>query len=51
MDFVKGKLALKLFDRSENLSKRYWGRHLWSGGYYFSAIGLNEEQIRKYVKW
>ena len=51
MDFLKGKLALKLFDRYEKLSKRYWDRHLWSRGYCVSTIGLNEEQIRKYVKW
>ena len=51
MGFLKGKLALKLFDCYEKLSKRYWGRHLWSRGYCVSTIGLNEEQIRKYVKW
>jgi len=51
MDFLKGKLALKLFEPYEKLSKRYWGRHLWSRGYCVSTIGLNEEQIRKYVKW
>jgi len=48
---LKGKLSLKLFERYEKLSKRYWGRHLWSRGYCVSTIGLNEEQIRKYVKW
>ena len=51
MGFLKGKLSLKLFERYEKLSKRYWGRHLWSRGYCVSTIGLNEEQIRKYVKW
>ena len=51
MDFLKGKLALKLFERYEKLSKRYWDRHLLSRGYCVSTIGLNEEQIRKYVKW
>ena len=51
MGYLKGKLSLKLFDRYEKLGKRYWGRHLWSRGYCVSTIGLNEEQIRKYVKW
>ena len=51
MGFLKGKLALKLFESYEKLSKRYWGRHLWSRGYCVSTIGLNEDQIRKYVKW
>lgn len=49
--YLKGKLALKIFERYERLGKRYWGRHLWSRGYCVSTIGLNEEEIRKYVKW
>ena len=49
--FLKGKLALKLFDRFPNLRKRYWGQHVWSRGYCVSTIGLDEDRIRKYVKW
>ena len=49
--FLKGKLALKLFDRFPKLRKRYWGQHVWSRGYCVSTIGLDEERIRKYVKW
>ena len=51
MGFLKGKLALKLFDRYPKLRKRYWGQHVWSRGYCVSTVGLNEERIRKYVKW
>ena len=51
MGFLKGKLALRLFGRYERLGKRYWGRHLWSRGYCVSTVGLDEEQIRAYVKW
>lgn len=51
MGFLKGKLALKLFRNYEKLNKRYWGRHFWSRGYCVSTVGLNEDQIRKYVKW
>ena len=51
MGFIKGKMALNLFHRFERLGKRYYGRHLWSRGYCVSTIGLNEEQIRKYVRW
>ena len=51
MGFLKGKLALKLFQEQKDLSKQYWGKHLWSRGYCVSTIGLNEEQIRKYVRW
>jgi putative transposase len=51
MGFLKGKLALRLFQRYEHLGKRYWGQHLWSRGYCVSTIGLDEDKIRKYVKW
>jgi putative transposase len=51
MGYVKGKLAIRLFDRYEKLGRRYWGRHLWSRGYCVSTVGLDEEQIRKYVVW
>ena len=51
MGFLKGKLALRLFQRYEQLGKRYWGQHLWSRGYCVSTVGLDEDKIRKYVKW
>jgi putative transposase len=51
MGYLKGKLAMRLFQRYEKLGRRYWGRHLWSRGYCVSTVGLDEEQIRKYVKW
>jgi putative transposase len=51
MGFLKGKLALRLFDQFPQLRKNYWGQHVWSRGYCVSTIGLDEEQIVKYVKW
>ena len=51
MGYLKGKLAIRLFERYERFGRRYWGRHLWARGYWVSTIGLDEEKIRKYVKW
>lgn len=51
MGFLKGKVAIKLFQTQKQLTRKYWGRHLWARGYCVSTIGFNEEQIRKYVKW
>jgi putative transposase len=51
MGYLKGKAAIRLFQRYKELGKQYWGRHLWSRGYCVSTVGLDEEQIRKYVKW
>jgi hypothetical protein len=49
--FLKGKSAIKIFDTYLELKKRYWGRHFWAKGYCVSTIGLEEERIRKYVRW
>jgi putative transposase len=49
--FLKGKSAIKIFGRHPELKKRYWGRHFWARGYCVSTVGLNEEQIKKYVRW
>ncbi len=51
MGFLKGKSAIKVFDRHLDLKKRYWGRHFWAKGYCVSTVGLDEEQITKYVTW
>ncbi len=49
--YLKGKLSIRLFQQYERLGRRYWGRHLWSRGYCVSTVGLDEEKMRKYVKW
>jgi putative transposase len=49
--YLKGKLSIRLFQKYERLGKRYWGQHLWSRGYCVSTVGLDEDKIRKYVKW
>ena len=51
MGYLKGKLAIRLFDQYKRFGRRYWGRHLWSRGYCVSTIGLDEDKIRKYVNW
>jgi putative transposase len=49
--FLKGKIAIKIFDMNMELKRRYWGRHFWAKGYCVSTLGLDEEQVRKYVRW
>ena len=52
MGIIKGKLAIKIFKSFAGLKKKpYWGNHFWSRGYCSSTVGLNEEQVRKYVKY
>ena len=38
MGYLKGKLAIRLFQQYESLSRRYWGRHLWARGYCISTM-------------
>jgi putative transposase len=49
--FVKGKSAIKILDQYPTIKRRYWGRHFWAKGYCVSTVGLDEEQITKYVRW
>ncbi len=49
--YVKGKVAIKVFARYPKIGKQYWGRHFWSRGYCVSTVGIDEEQIREYVRW
>ncbi len=51
MGYLKGKLALRLFQHYKSLAKRYWGRHLRARGHCVSTVGLDGEKIRKYVQW
>ena len=51
MGYLKGKLAIRLFQRYEKLGKRFWGRRLWGRGYCVSTVGIDEQRIREYVRW
>ncbi len=33
MGYLKGKIALQMFQQYESLGRRYWGPHLWARGY------------------
>ena len=49
--FLKGKSAIQIFKKFSRLRKKYYGQHYWSRGYCVSTVGLDEETIRKYVRW
>ena len=52
MGTVKGKTAIKLFKSYPAMRvKPYWGNHFWARGYFVSTVGIDEEIIRKYVKY
>jgi putative transposase len=47
---IKGKTAIKAFNKFPEMKKRYWGSHFWSRGYYVNTVGINEKIIREYIK-
>jgi putative transposase len=52
MGILKGKTAISLFKSFPALKKKpYWGNHFWSRGYCISTVGLDEDKIRRYVKY
>lgn len=52
MGILKGKLAIKIFKSYPQLKKKpYWGNHFWARGYFVSTVGLDEEMIKRYVKY
>ncbi|WPK53306.1 IS200/IS605 family transposase [Vibrio fluvialis] len=52
MGFVKGRTAIRLFNKFPYLrKKKLWGNHFWQRGYFVDSVGMNEEIIRRYVRY
>jgi putative transposase len=52
MGILKGKTAIAVFQQVKRLrTKPYWGNHFWSRGYCVTTVGMDEEKIRRYVKY
>jgi putative transposase len=49
---IKGKIAIKMFKSYPSMKKKpYWGNHFLARGYFVNTIGLNEDMIKRYVKY
>lgn len=52
MGTIKGKIAIKLFKTYPGLKKKpYWRNHFWARGYFVNTVGINEDMIKRYVKY
>jgi putative transposase len=52
MGTVKGRTAIKLMKSYPGLrQKPYRGNHFWARGCFVSTIGLDEQVIRRYVRY
>ncbi len=47
--FLKGKSAVRIH-RELLKERRMTGLHFWATGYCVSTVGLDEEQVRKYIR-
>jgi len=51
VQYFKGKSSYKLMQENKQLSKQFWGRHLWARGYFVATSGnITDEVILEYIK-
>ena len=47
---LKGKTSYKLLSEYKELSKQFWGRHIWGRGYFAASSGnVTDEIIMEYI--
>ena len=51
VQYLKGKTSYKLLSENKDLSKLFWGRHLWARGYFVATSGnITDEIVLEYIK-
>ena len=51
VQYLKGKSSYKMLQENKQLSKMFWGRHLWGRGYFVATSGnVRGEVILEYIK-
>ena len=51
MQSIKGKSSRKMMLEFRNLSKQFWGRHIWARGYFAASSGnVTDEVIMQYIE-
>jgi putative transposase len=48
--YIKGKGAMRVHHEFMGRHRQFTGFHFWTPGYCVSTIGLDEHQIREYVR-
>ena len=48
--YLKGKSAVRINREIERVTGTLFGRSFWSRGYCVSTVGLDEQQIRRYIQ-
>jgi putative transposase len=51
MQRLKGRSSRKLLEEFGELSRQYWGRHLWARGYFAVSSGnVTDDVIKEYIE-
>ena len=51
VQYLKGKSSYKMLQENRELSKIFWGRHLWARGYFVATSGnITDEMIMEYIE-
>ena len=51
VQYLKGKSSYKLMQENKQVSRLFWGRHLWGRGYFVATSGnITDEMIMEYIK-
>lgn len=50
VQYLKGKSSYKMLLEDKQLSREFWGRHVWGCGYFVSTSGnITDEMIMEYI--
>jgi len=51
MQRIKGRSSRKMLEELGELSREYWGRHVWARGYFAASSGnVTDEVIKQYIE-
>ena len=48
--YIKGKSAISIARRFMGKTRNFTGENFWARGYFVSAVGLDEEMVRAYIR-
>ena len=50
VQYLKGKSSYKMLQENKQMSKLFWGQHLWGRGYFIATSGnFTDEIIMEYI--
>lgn len=51
VQYLKGKSSYKMMQENKQISRLFWGRHLWARGYFVATSGnITDEMIMEYIE-